>query len=76
MICIQLDKKFDWLRLPYGLVYPIFVVVGMWLNWVGQNRETDEEHADDCVEEGFQLPRVKSDADGEGRQESSRFGES
>ena len=49
---------------------------GMWLNWVEQNRETDEEHADDCVEEGFQLARVKSDGDGEGRQGSSRFEES
>ena len=48
----------------------------MWLNWVGQNRETDEEHADYCVEEGFQLARVKSDGDDAGRQGSSRFGES
>ena len=24
----------------------------MWMNWLGQNREADEEHADDCVEEG------------------------
>ena len=76
MICIQFDNKFDWLGLPYGLVYPIFVVAGMWLNWVGQNRETDEEHADDCVEERFQLARVISDGDGDGRQGSSRFGES
>ena len=48
----------------------------MWLNWVGQNRETDEEHADYCVEEGFQLARVKSDGDDAGRQGSSRIGES
>ena len=27
MICIQLDNKFDWLGLPYGLVYSITVVV-------------------------------------------------
>ena len=25
----------------------------MWLNGVGQNRETDEEHDEDCVEEAF-----------------------
>ena len=29
----------------------------MWLNGVGQNRETDEGHDEDCVEEGFQLVR-------------------
>ena len=50
MVCIQLDIKSYWLGLPYSLVYPIFVVVGMWLNWVGQNRQTDEEHDEDCVE--------------------------
>ena len=26
---------------------------------VGQNRETNEEHDEDCVEEGFQLAWVK-----------------
>ena len=33
-------------------------------NGVGQNRETDEEFDEDCVEEGFQLARVKVDKDG------------
>ena len=28
-----------------------------WSNGVGQNRETDEQHDEDCVEEGFQLVR-------------------
>ena len=30
----------------------------MWSNGVGQNRETDEEHDEDCIEEGFQLARI------------------
>ena len=38
---------------------------GLWLNGVGQNREADEEHDGDCVEEGFQLARVKFDRDDE-----------
>ena len=40
----------------------------MWSNGVGQNRETDEEHDQDCVEEGFHLARVKVDKDGLGMQ--------
>ena len=74
MICIQIDNKFDWLGLLYGLIYLIFVVAGMWLNWVGQNRETDEEHDEDCIEEGFQLARVKFDRDGEGGREALGLG--
>ena len=31
--------------------------------------ETDEEHDEDCAEEGFQLARVKFDRDGEGGRE-------
>ena len=26
---------------------------GLWSNWVGQNRETNEEDDEDCVEEGL-----------------------
>ena len=33
-------------------------------NGVGKNRETDEEHDEDCVQEGFQLAGVKLDRDG------------
>ena len=41
----------------------------VWLNGVGQNRETDEEHDEDCVEERCQLARVKCDRDmGGGRE--------
>ena len=46
----------------------------MWLNWVGQNRETDEEHDEDCVEGGFQLARVKFDRDGERGRETLGMG--
>ena len=68
MICLQLDNKFDWLSFSDGLVYPVFVVASIWLNWVGQNREIDEEHdEEDCVEVGFRLARVKLDRDGERR---------
>ena len=74
MICIQIDNKFDWLGLPHGLVYPIFVAADKWLNWVGQNRETDEEHDEHCVEEGFQLARVKFDRDGVGGREALGLG--
>ena len=38
---------------------------GMWLNRVGQNRETNEEHDEDCVKEGFQLASVKYGKDDE-----------
>ena len=37
---------------------------GMWSNVLGQKRETDKDHEDDCVEEGFRLARVKSDRNG------------
>ena len=47
---------------------------GVWSNEIGQNRETDEEHDGDCVEEGFQLARVKFDRGGEGGREALRMG--
>ena len=37
---------------------------GVTWHCVEQNGETDEEHDDGCVEERFQLARVKSDRDG------------
>ena len=41
----------------------------VWLNGVGQIRETDEEHDEHCVEERCQLARVKCDRDmGGGRE--------
>ena len=39
---------------------------GMWSNGLVQNRETDEEHDEDCVEEGFQLARAKLNRYGKG----------
>ena len=42
----------------------------MWLNGVGKNRESDEEHDEDCVEERFQSARVKFDRDCEGGKEA------
>ena len=45
----------------------------LWSNGVGQNRETDEEYDEDCVEEGFQLARVKVDKDGKRGREALRM---
>ena len=42
----------------------------IWSNWVKQNKETDEEDDEDCVEERFQLARVKFDRDREGDRET------
>ena len=42
----------------------------VWLYGVEQNKETDEEHDEDCVEEGFQLASVKFDRDDEGGREA------
>ena len=47
---------------------------GAWSNGIGQNRETDEEYEEDCVEEGCQLARVKFDRDGEGGREALGMG--
>ena len=38
---------------------------GVRSNKVDQNRETDEEHDEDCVEEVFQLAKVNFSRDGE-----------
>ena len=63
MICVQPDKKFDWLSLIwFGLSNSCDSV---WSNVVGQNRETDEEHDGDCIEERFQWARIKYDKDSE-----------
>ena len=41
---------------------------GVWSN--RESRETDEEHDEDRVKEGFQLTRVKSGRDDEGDRET------
>ena len=46
----------------------------MWLNGVGQNRETDEEHDEDCIKEGFQLARIKYGGDSEGGRDALGLG--
>ena len=53
--------------MAYGVVYPMIVAC---LHGVGQNRESDEEHVEDFIEEEFQLARLTF----EGRQASSRDG--
>ena len=38
----------------------------MWSHVLARNTETDKEHDGDCVEQGFQLARVKSYRNGDG----------
>ena len=40
------------------------------MNGVKQNRETDEEHDEDCLKEDFQIARVKFDRDVEEEREA------
>ena len=47
---------------------------GMWSNELGKNRETDQEHDEDCVEEDFQLARAKLNRDGKGGRKSLGMG--
>ena len=42
----------------------------MWSIRVGQNRETDKEHDENCVEEGFQLDSTKFGRDDSGVREA------
>ena len=44
------------------------------VEWVRQNRDADEEHGEACVEEGFQLARVKFYGDGERGREALGMG--
>ena len=44
------------------------------VEWVGQNRETNEAHDEACIEEEFQLARVKYARDGEGGREALGVG--
>ena len=46
----------------------------MWSNGKGKNTETDEECDKYCVEEVFQLARVKLDRDSEGGSEAPDVG--
>ena len=60
-----------WLAIWFGISN---TCDGVWLNAVGQNRETNEEHDKDCVKEEFQLARVIHDKDGEGGREALGIG--
>ena len=45
-----------WLGICFGIAN---TCGNVWSNGTGQNRETNKEHDDDCVEKEFQLARVK-----------------
>ena len=50
-----------------GIGFVISIIFGgIWLNRVGQNRETVEEYDEDGAEGEFQMARVKLDRNGEG----------
>ena len=66
MIGIQFDNKFDWLGIWFGISNNC----GVWSIGVGKNTETNEEHDEDFVEEGFLLARRKFDKDGNGHGEA------
>ena len=46
----------------------------MWSNELGQNRGTDEEHDEDCVEERFRLARAKLSRNSKGDRKSLGMG--
>ena len=57
-----------------GIWFGISNTCGVWSNGVGQDRENDEEHDEECAEEGFQLTRVKFDINGAGGGEALGMG--
>ena len=61
----EYSLKINLIGLTWNMVWYINICGGVWSNRVGQNRETYEEHDGDCLEEGFQLTRVKFGRDGE-----------
>ena len=48
--------------------------VGMWLNGLGKNRKTGQEHDEECVEKGFRLDRAKIDRNGKGGRKALGMG--
>ena len=60
-----------WLGIWFGMCN---TCGGAWPNGVLQNRETDEEYDEDCVEEEFQWARVKLDRDGKEGMEALGMG--
>ena len=59
-----------WIGIWFGIPNACCV----WSNWVGQKRETNEDHDQDCIEEGFHLARVQFDRDDEGDREALGMG--
>ena len=59
--------------MTHVLIYPN-TYGSEWSNEIRQNRETDEDHNKYCVEEGFQLGRVKLDRDGDWGSEAPGVG--
>ena len=57
-----------------GIWFGISNTCGVWSNGVGQDRENDEEHDEECAEEGSQLTRVKFDINGAGGGEALGMG--
>ena len=62
-----------WLVICFGIFN---TCGGMWSNGFGKNRETDSEHDEDCVEEGFQSASAKLNRDGKGERKSLGTGNS
>ena len=60
-----------WLAISFGITN---TCRGAWLNGVEQSSKTTEEHNDYCVEEGFQLARIKLDKAGEETREALYMG--
>ena len=46
----------------------------MWLNGLGKNRKTGQEHDEECVEKGFRLDRAKIDRNGKGGRKALGMG--
>ena len=60
-----------WLVIWFGI---LSTCGGIWLDGLGQNRETNEEHDEDCVEEGFQSTRAKLNRNGNGGKKAINMG--
>ena len=60
-----------WLRIWFGISNTFG---GAWSDRVGQNRETDEEHDEDCFEKEFKLDSVKFATDSQRGRETLGMG--
>ena len=62
-ICVKNDSKCGWFGKRFYISNDFVILV----EWVGCDRETNEKHDKDCVEEGFHVAKVKLDICGEGQ---------